>query len=141
MRNAIFMLLLASVSNGAVAVLGQVEGNGMAAEWIETGRSDICIVYSSPVTIGREGDLVKIWELLDHKAPYLLANGKPHLSIKRQSEYDCKQSQWRTLSLSFYSGHMATGELVYSSADPDNWHPIPMGSVGDALMQFACGKR
>lgn len=141
MRKTIFIVLLAAASNGALAVLGERENNGQATEWIEVGQSDLCILYSSPMTIRRERELVRIWELLDHKAIIRFTDGTEHLSIKRHSEYDCKQDRWRTLNLTLHSGNMATGEVVYSSADADDWRPVSIGSPGDAFRSFACSRR
>ena len=137
-RGFVFILLLAAMSNGAVAVHLQRESDAPAPEWIETGHSELCVLYSSAATIRRIGDFVRIWELIDHKPLYQVGDGKPHYSIKRQSEYDCEQNRWRTLDLYFYSEHMATGEVVYRSATPDDWNPVPAGSVGHALKEFAC---
>lgn len=140
MRRAVFIVLLAAAGGGAFAALGERDAKGAAAGWIQTGGNGFCVLYSNPATIRREGDRVKIWELLDHKVMVQLADGKAHMSIKRLSEYDCAQDRWRTLNLTLHTGQMATGEVVYSSADPDDWHPVLIGSAGEALRAFACSK-
>jgi len=131
-------MILATVSSGIGAATDYRRKSALEAEWVETGRNAVCTVYSNPASIRRNGKLVKIWELLDLKSAIRLAKGKPHRSIKRRSEYDCRQNRWRTLYLSFYSGNMASGELVYRSSEPDHWHPVLVGSVGDTLRLSAC---
>jgi len=129
MREAILTVLLAVMNNGAVA------------EWVVAGGSEIYTAYVDTATIRKVGSMVKVWELLDLQTAVQLDKGKQHMSVKRQSEYDCEQEQWRAPYLSLYAGHMATGKLVYSNANPDKWQPILPGSVGEALWQFACRKR
>ena len=141
MQRTIFVMLLATMSNGDTCARSERDGNRMPAEWVVAGDSEKYTAYADPRAILKAGDLTRVWELLDLKQTYQLGNGEPHRSIKRQSEYDCKQGRWRTIFLSFYSGRMATGQVVYSSAEPDNWQSVPIGSVGDALRRLACDKR
>ena len=66
------------------------------AEWLAVGANDEpgMMVYMDPDTIRREGDLVKVWELLDYNTTQSKA-GLPHLSVKVQFEYDCANERYQ----------------------------------------------
>src|SRR5258706_15525990 len=55
MRKPVLILLLVVVSSSATS------------EWVEIGKTDAYIYYVDPATIRRNGELVKMWSLLDFK--------------------------------------------------------------------------
>ena len=131
MRNAILMMLLAVVSSSA------------AAEWVEVGSDETATVYADTATIRKARNRVKMWSLFDYKTVRVPDKPlQPYLSMRGQSEYDCKKQRSRGLSVSFHPGHMARGDvtLIHTNASPDNWRPVPPGSVIEALWKVACGK-
>jgi len=127
MREAILAILLAVASSSA------------AAEWVEVDSDETLTFYINPTTIRRDGNLVRMWELLEYKTARMRDKVK-YMSSKAESEYDCKAEQLRTLSLSLHSGNMAGGGAVYSTDDPDNWRPVPRGGGIEVLWKIACGK-
>ena len=130
MRKTVFMMLLAAVSSSAVA------------EWVKVGESDTqtATVYVDPATIREAGNTVEMGILFDLKKPEV-SFGKPYMSMMRQAEYDCKEAQVRTLSVSFLSGNMGSGEVVSGSSEPGSWLPALAGSVVEKVWRIACGKR
>ena len=56
MRKTILMILLAVASSSP------------AAEWVKVSENETAAIYVDPATIGKAGDLVKMWRLLDFKA-------------------------------------------------------------------------
>ena len=127
MRNVILTMLLAVVSGSA------------AAGWVEVDSDESTTFYIDPTTIQRDGNLVKMWELLDYKAARV-RNKVMYVSSKTQSEYDCKDEQLRTLSLSLHPRNMAGGKSVYGSNVADHWRPVPPGGAIEVLWKIACGK-
>lgn len=127
MRKAIFMMLLAIVSNSAMA------------KWIEVSSSESATNYADPASISRAGNLVQMWYLRDHKDTVRTSDGKPFVSAKMLREYDCKEEKSRVLYSSFHSEKMGEGEAVFSDSDPDKWMQIEPDSIGEDMWKIACG--
>jgi Surface-adhesin protein E len=127
MRKTILLILLTAVSSSA-----------MAAEWVEIDSDGNVTAYADLATIRSSGDRVKMWNLIDYKTARA---GNPYMSIRAQSEFDCKRERMRSLFLSFYSRNMGRGHIVDSDNDPAKWERIAPGSVDDSLWKIACGKR
>lgn len=128
MRKALLMMLLGVVSGSA------------AAEWVEVGGNETTTTYADPATIRKAGNMVKMRHLLDYTKARVIEGLKPHLSVKMQDEYDCKQERTRTLSISLHSGNMGEGEVLGTSTKPGNWRPVPPDTLVETLREFACGR-
>jgi len=96
-------------------------------------------VYVDPDTIHREGNLVKMWSLIDYKTIEIIA-GDSLLSIRRQNEYDCTEERTRMLASTWLSGNMGSGRVVHSDSDEDEWKPVAPRSAAQGLLKVACGK-
>lgn len=130
MRRIILMMLLAIVSSDVIA------------EWVEIGSSEASTIYADPATIRKAGNRVKMWNLTDFKtAQMFMGNPDPYLSLNAQDEYDCKERQLRGLALIAHSGNMGGGKVVASAHDPQKWNLYPLGTMGEVLWKFACGKQ
>ena len=127
MRKAILILLLAVVSGNA------------GAGWANVGSNETTTVYVDPTIMRRKGNMVEMRYLVDFKTVQTMA-GMSFISTTTQYEYDCKEEQARTLSLSFYAGNMGGGEVIHSDSHPSKWAPIPPGPIGERLRKLACGK-
>jgi hypothetical protein len=110
------------------------------AEWVKIGGSDAHTIYADSDTIRRNGNLVKMWTLLDFKTIHT-AGGTSYLSQKQQLEYDCAEEQLRSLAYYWYSGQIGTGKIVDSYAKPLNWEPSMPDSAGQVQLAFACKNR
>lgn len=130
MNKIILMLLLAVLSSSAMA------------EW-ESHRSadDGMTLYTNPSTIRKNGDRVKMWALFDYKKSEIIDKNKRYLSSKSQFEFDCKEEQARTLSISNFSGNMGGGKAVDSHNNKTEWIPVPPESLIEFLWKYACGKK
>jgi hypothetical protein len=106
------------------------------AEWTRIDGNDRLSLYADKATIRRNGNLVKMWDLLDFKTAQ-----KNVLSVKVQSEYDCKAERSRILAVTRFSGQMGNGTVVYGNNDSGKWLPIEPGSIGESKWKIACGKR
>ena len=128
MRKAILVIILAVVTSNA------------AAAWIEVDRDNVTTIYADPATIRKAGNKVKMWTMADYRTPRV-ANGEQHMSSKSLHEYDCKESRFRDTYVVRHSNNMGGGAMVSNNPIPSSWVPIPPGTVGEALMEIACGKR
>ena len=123
-------------------VLAALSG-GAAAAWERVGVTDDGMsIYADPATIQPAGDAVKMWGMLDYKAPEKDATGKPYLSAKLLQEFDCRGARGRTRYFSFHAGNMGGGQVVYSEMRADSeWLPANRARTGEALWKFACAKK
>ena len=112
------------------------------AEWMLVSGDDATglAVYVDPGTIRRNGDLAKMWQLLDYRTVQTVA-GDSLLSMKRFSEYDCTAERTRLLGYTWFSGNMGSGKLGYSNSDETKWIPVAPQSMNQTLWIFACGKK
>ena len=111
-----------------------------SAEWTRVGDADEFIQYVDVATIRRNGNLVKMWYLSDHKTVKTV-DGNSFLSDKAQWEFDCKEERWRVVAYIWFDGKMGSGKVVYSGSAPGKWSPISPESVGEILWKIACGKK
>ena len=107
------------------------------AEWTRVGGNDILDSYADLATIRKKGNTVKMWVLSGYKAAQPF-EGETFLSWKAQEEYDCEEERTRKIYISFHSGNMGGGKVVYSNADASGWEPVPPGSIVESLWKLAC---
>jgi len=112
------------------------------AEWVLTSGDDVTglKVYVDPDSIRRKGNLAKMWQLYDYKTVQTVA-GDSLLSIKRYNEFDCTEERTRMLAYTWFSGNMATGKVVYSTPDEQNWEPVVPRTINRTLWKVACDKK
>lgn len=111
------------------------------AEWMSFGVSDAgTTVYADPATMLRDGDRVKMLVLFDFKTAQTKAEVS-YLSAKAQMEYDCAQSRFEGLVVTYFSGNMGNGQLLDRSTGKGTWLRISPGSLDQALWKLACGKK
>jgi len=110
------------------------------AEWKEITATDNFTLYANPASrrIDKESGLVKMWILIDLKTARKV-DDRVYLSVKSQNQYDCKEERSRTLAESYFSGHMANGEVVVIESTEGIWQPVGLESLGEALLKLACG--
>src|ERR1017187_4578404 len=99
MRKTVLVLLLAIVSNNAIA------------EWVLLGtdNDETASVYADPSSFSKNGDMVKIWSMIDFQKAAKLSDGKQFSSWKTQYEFDCKIKQSRMLAATMHSENMGGG--------------------------------
>jgi hypothetical protein len=123
----------------AVALLLAALSSNAAAAWVIVRDNDEYIAYADPATILRDGDNVRMSDLVDLKFPRPSPYGNQHASSMAHSEFDCQNPRVRTLAFSLHSGQMGNGDRVETVAESIRWLPIAPGTLLDALWQFACG--
>jgi hypothetical protein len=140
MRNAVLTMLLAVAGVSAASnAIAQTAAATNPTGWVVVVRAHTFTVYANPATIRRADNKAKIWEMKDYNTAQM-NDGEPYMSQKTQNEYDCKEDRSRILALSLHSGNMGDGKVIWSDPEPDKWHPVAPGRVGEASRKFACGK-
>jgi hypothetical protein len=61
-----------------------------------------------------------------------------YFSQKTEIEYDCKEKQYRGLSLALHAEKMGAGKVIYEDASPHEWEPVPQDTVAEVLWKIAC---
>lgn len=128
MHNTIEMLFASGMTSSA------------GLEWVKACSSlpeDGFHTYLDPVTVRRDGDVVRMWHLHDFKTKQVLAD-KTYLSVKNWVEYDHKNKRRRTLYISLNSENMGAGEAIYRNDTPSDWRPVTPGSIAELLRKLAC---
>jgi hypothetical protein len=92
--------------------------------------------YIDVETIRKDGNLRKVWELMDLRQP---SNGGAK-SRRVRTEYDCKEERTRVLSLDVFSENMGKGKVLASFTEIEKWADIPPGTVSENLLKAVCKK-
>ena len=124
-----------------VAITLTVLSNCALAEWIKFDGDNITIGYTDPQTNIKTGNMLKVWYLYDRKVPDMVSNGKPYMSIKVQTEYDCANKMKRDVYASFHSKNMGQGTTIFSHSSPREWGTISVGSTEEFILTTACGEK
>lgn len=125
-----------------IAALLAVFSTGAMAEWTYlTSREDNAFdVYIDKTTIRKRGNVAKMWELRDFKAPQKEASGS-YLSSRMLEEYDCVEIRQRLLALTDFSGNMGSGQIIFNHQyDNNKWADIAPDTVNMELWKAACKK-
>jgi hypothetical protein len=97
-------------------------------------------VSIDPDSIRKKGDLVELWVLYDSKITQA-GRGGPLRSTKAQDEFNCEAGLSRVVGVTDFSGNEASGKVVYSNLDKQQWEPVVPGSLGLTLWKVACNKQ
>lgn len=85
------------------------------------------------------GNVVKMNTMVDYASPQLIT-AEPHLSIIRQTEYDCKELKLKTVAMIAYSEHMSKGKVIYSNTVIHGWELVDLGTLSEDETSIACGE-
>lgn len=107
------------------------------AEWQEFIQNDTSVSYIDLETIRKDGNLRKIWVLLNYAEKDI--NGK--MSARTRQEFDCKEERRRVLTISTHSEAMAGGKQLFShTLDTPKWEEIPPNTNYMTLLKLVCAK-
>jgi len=125
-----------------LTILLFLSGNPAYANWVAVGGKVEAGMgaYADPVTMRREGDLVKMEVLFDFKTSQTKA-GVSYSSANAQMEYDCAEQRFRGLAVMYFSGNMGSGNLLDRSSGKGKWLPVSPGSLDQTLWKVACSKK
>lgn len=120
------------------ALLALASGPSMA-EWTSLGDVGNAELFVDRKTIVRSGDTVTMWSIVALKEPGS-AGSATYVSLKRQDEFDCKESRMRGLQISAHPKPLGEGTAVASEKGTAGWAPVLPQSTGETLWKVACGK-
>ena len=145
MKNIAMVLLLILVSMNVLAELNKAfESADGFAEWSSVfesvdGNETIYVDFKSIRKIGN--NKVELWYLLEFKKTEQSVDYS-YLSSVVHDEFDCDKKIIRMLNLSFYSGNMRRGEVVWSNSNiKEKPHSIMVGTTTETVFKLACGKK
>lgn len=123
-----------------VLVASLLINHNAIADWVQIAESAATTFYVDPSTVRRNGNMAKMWELIDLREAELVL-GKAYLSIRSQQEYDCSDERVRTITSTSFSGHMADGKTIFYDPTEGPFRPVEPGrAVNRVLWKYACGK-
>jgi hypothetical protein len=149
LRLAIFLTASFAAAPAALAQLTTVpmkgEGNAwvkhldlrgrMEWEWIETYPEQV--YFATRHDSQRKGEIVTMWTRLEYKHPQ---NPLSHRSAVSRDDWDCKSRRRMTRGLVFYKFNNLEDSTPERSTNPlTYWESIEKGTIGETLLNFACG--
>jgi len=115
------------------------------AEWKSYNYTDTYEAYIDYSRIRTEGQYKSTWDLIDYKSPQTDASGKQFKSAALKNIIDCQASRRQLVAIYQYSEQMGKGKVVSSGNSSQiiesDWKYPPPNSIGDNLIQIACGRK
>lgn len=111
------------------------------ADWTKVTTGYQSTSYADIGSLKKIGDIASIDVLVDYVKVPFDGNNLPYLSLKMKSEYNCATKQFRTVTITSYSGHMGTGDRPYTSSEADEWQPVLPKHNQAALWKAACKEK
>ena len=111
------------------------------AEWVRVDTIELsqATVYADLSSLVRKGSLVRMWALFDFKTERRLHHGGPSVSSnKNEYEYNCAEKRQRLLASTWFSGNMASGDIVDRLATAQPWQPVSPEGPEHSLWSAAC---
>lgn len=97
-------------------------------------------IYIDSNTIGKKGNLVTVWQLVDFKVMQGGRSPTRFFSTKTLKQFDCEEKRVRLLAFTEFTDGMGTGMQDHGYVDEHNWLPVEPESVNHALWDVVCGK-
>jgi hypothetical protein len=111
-----------------------------AAQWAIMGMSDTAEYGIDKSSVEHNGNLRKVWVMLDYRKPQQTSLGKTFWSSRALMEMQCSSKEVRTRSLALYSGPKLSGEMLTSEGVFNQWQVAPPNSPVFNIMQSLCEK-
>ena len=104
-------------------------------EWIESYPEQV--YFATRHEYERHADIVTMWTRLEYKHTQ-----KPlqHRSALSRDDWDCRNRRRSTTMLVFYKFNNLEDQSPVRSTSPlPSWEKIEAGTIGETLLNFACG--
>jgi hypothetical protein len=118
--------------------LSALSGYALASDWVSLGLADHATYGIDRASIEKDGQLRRVWTMLDYREPQKSSQGKTYLSSRALMEMECAKHQVRTRSMSLYSGHNLGGEALTSEGIFDQWQAVPPNSPVTTMFKVVC---
>jgi len=105
--------------------------------WVRGSETYQSVTWLHTASKVRQGDTVRIWDLLNYKIGHKFYNGA--FSVLALVEIDCRRSLSRNLSIISYEGLNKTGRVLANDNNLNyQWTPVPPGTVIARTQTIAC---
>jgi hypothetical protein len=121
----------------SLAALGLVS-TSFAANWAITGMSDTAEYGIDKSSVEKNGDMRKVWVMLDYRKVQQTSLGKPFWSSRALMEMNCNTKEVRTRSVALYSGPKLSGDMLTSEGVFNQWQVAPPNSPVFNIMRSLC---
>ena len=118
--------------------LSTLSGYALASDWVSLGLADHATYGIDRASIEKDGQLRRVWTMLDYREPQKSSQGKTYRSSRALMEMECAKHQVRTRSMSLYSGHQLGGEALTSEGVFDQWQAVPPNSLVATMFKVVC---
>ncbi|HEU4515710.1 MAG TPA: surface-adhesin E family protein [Steroidobacteraceae bacterium] len=108
-------------------------------EWIETYPEQV--YFATSHDSARKGDIVTMWTRVEYKHPQ---NPLAHKSALSKDDWDCKSRARSTSGVFFYKWNNLQTDRETPERSTNllrSWEKIEKGTIGETLLNFACGIR
>jgi hypothetical protein len=108
-------------------------------EWIETYPEQV--YFATRHESARNGDIVTMWTRVEYKHPQ---HPLAHKSALSKDDWDCAKRQRSTAAVFFYKWNNLQTDRPTPERSTNllrSWEKIGKGTVGETLLNFACGIR
>ena len=106
------------------------------AGWVLFDSDDETRFFYDPTTIRKDGNLRRVWELMDHKKRR--DNGA--MSYRFRSEFDCKQERYRFLGFTSFPEPKAGGTALKVWGEQFDWTSIAPDTNAEMMLNIVCAK-
>lgn len=104
-------------------------------EWIETYADEV--YFATRHEFGREGDVVTMWTRIEYRIPQQPAD---HRSALSRDRWDCDAKRKANVNIVYFKwNNLDDTEPLTVRANLTDWHVVEPGSLGETLLNFACG--
>lgn len=117
-----------------LAALGA--GTAWAMSWTRLVETQTMTFYVNKNAIEKEGDIRRIWEMQDLKAP----DPEGVHSRRYLNEYDCKEKIHRIGQMVSFAGPKLSGKPLFEVAEWGYWRKIPPDGVFVVSYVMLCVK-
>lgn len=106
------------------------------AEWVKVTENDAAATYVDLATLSKNGSFRRVRMLDDYK----WSRGDNATSTASLVDYDCELRRTRTLSLTSYSGPMATGKVIDEGLARGDWKRVFSATAAEGVLEFICAQ-
>ncbi|MFM8466948.1 MAG: surface-adhesin E family protein [Oxalobacteraceae bacterium] len=108
------------------------------ADWVSYQRHTDHEEFYDNQFLSRQGDVIKLWTLTEHKQPITSLEGQELLSEKFLTAVDCAVRKTGSEKVMKYTGRRAEGTLVSTMDTTLRMASVRKGSADEELLNRVC---
>ena len=106
------------------------------AEWVMYDWNDTTTYFFDPATIRKDGNMRRVWELVDSRE----RQKDGSMSLRLRIEYDCKNERMKFLGISVHTEPMARCTVLGTASESKNWTEIAPNTAPETMLKIICAK-